>query len=1449
MCGAIPEHTVVVGETATVSVCFEDPNGDVLSYTASSSDPEIATVSISGTMVTVTGASPGTGMITITATDATELQGQQKFRVLVPNRAPVAVGEIDSRDLRAGESAGVDVSAYFTEPDGQPLSYAGSVSDAAIVKLSMSGPVVTFEALAKGTAAVTATATDPGGLTATQSFVVTVPNRAPGAMGSIEPQIIEVDATTTTDVTGYFTDPDGDVLTLTAASSEPAVATVSVHEGELTVAAAAKGEATVTVTATDTEGLTATQTFVVTVPNRPPQATGSIEGQTIEVDETSMLDLSGYFSDPDGDDLVYSAMTSDGAVAMVRADGGALTVTAVAKGEATVTVTATDTEGLTATQAFGVTVPNRPPLAAGLIEGQTIEVDQTATVDLSGHFSDPDGDDLVYTASGSDAAVVGASVDAGAVTVTAVAKGEATVTITATDTEGLTASQMFAVTVPNRPPQAVGAIEALALDLGDYATLQLPGYFEDPDSDELAYAVSSSDAALIAASLDGTAVKVEALAKGSAAITVTATDTEGLTATQTFAVSVANRPPHPVGSIAARTVEVDQTAGMDLSSYFEDPDGDALVYTANATPEGSSINLSVTGASLEVTALGKGQVVVTVTATDTEDMTATQEFLVTVPNRTPEAVGSVPDMRVREGGIRRADPSPLFTDPDGDGLAFDASSSDPQVARAWMASNGVMVRGMKDGTATVTISAEDPEGLTATVQFDVRVDGSGGSNEPPVTTGSIAAQTLKKGESRTLDISSRFSDPDSDNLRFSAESSSTGTVTAIASGGQLELRAVATGAATVKIIASDPDGLSASLNFAVTVSATGGPNRPPVPTGTILEQDLAEGDKRMLSASSYFADPDDDELSFAAESSDNNVVTASTSGDEIELEVVAQGSATIIVTAEDAAGLEAQQAFGVTVEEATGDNRSPVAVGAVSAQHLEENASTTLDASAYFTDPDNDDMSFSASSSDQGVVTATVSGSEITLQATGAGTATVTLTAEDPSGLQAELEFDVTVVEEPTNRAPVAGTIDAQSLNQDATRTLDASAHFSDPDEDELSYAAESADAEIVTATVSGSEIELRGVGTGSATVTVTAEDPDGLSANASFQVNVTPAGGTGKPPRNTRTPTSQTFLVDAEWEFSAWRYFWDPDHDYNDLTITVESSDPKVMTAENPEGATVRLTGKSEGDATITITVTDPDGLSASTSVVHTVGNNAPRIYNTYAVGDIARTPGEEHTFFLHAYALFQDYALFEDNDIGDHMTFTMSSSDPTVATAEVENNKIYRNALVKAVAFGEATITATATDEGGLSTSHSFVITVNNNKPPRLKQEIPDPYEVTLPDSIVLPLSEYIEDPEGDSLTYVIRGYGPFTGYLTGDTLIITSADADVLIYATDPEDRTTFFEFEAVVSASVQSMTTGSDSSDVPNHVKERESVPFPVGRPSTSGHRTNGKKPPPGRPPPL
>ena len=112
-----------------------------------------------------------------------------------------------------------------------------------------------------------------------------------------------------------------------------------------------------------------------------------------------------------GDALSYSAATSDVGVAEVSVSGSTVTVMAVAKGSVTVTVTATDPGGLAATQTLEATVPNRAPEPVGSIPAHTVDVGQTATLDVSPYFTDADGDALSYAASSSDpsVAVVSAS--------------------------------------------------------------------------------------------------------------------------------------------------------------------------------------------------------------------------------------------------------------------------------------------------------------------------------------------------------------------------------------------------------------------------------------------------------------------------------------------------------------------------------------------------------------------------------------------------------------------------------------------------------------------------------------------------------------------------------------------------------------------------------------------------------------------------------------------------------------------------------------------------------------------------------------------------------------------------------------------------------------------------------------------------------------------------------
>lgn len=195
--------------------------------------------------------------------------------------------------------------------------------------------------------------------------------------------------------------------------------------------------------------------------------------------------------------------------------------------------------------ACGEAEPNRAPVPLE-IPDMTVAAGRTATVDLSRHFEDPDGDALLHTAATSDPGVATVAVSGGSLTVGGAAKGEATVTATARDPDGLSARQDFTVTVPNRSPEAVDSIPGMELVAGDSSTLTVSGYFTDPDGDALAYEAATSDAGVAGASVSGDTLEVSGAAHGSAVVVVTASDPEGLAAEQAVAVSIAKPVPTTV---------------------------------------------------------------------------------------------------------------------------------------------------------------------------------------------------------------------------------------------------------------------------------------------------------------------------------------------------------------------------------------------------------------------------------------------------------------------------------------------------------------------------------------------------------------------------------------------------------------------------------------------------------------------------------------------------------------------------------------------------------------------------------------------------------------------------------------------------------------------------------------------------------------------------------------
>ena len=177
----LSNRTVNVGDSAfdvTVSGKFSDLDNDTLTFSASSSDTSVATVSVSSGTLTVTPKTGGTTTITVTASDG-RLTVSLSFTITVTdadteNEPPTVSWSIPDQPMeRNGSSVSVILTNKFSDPDGDRLSYSATSSDTSVATVSVSGSTLSITPGVNGTSTVTVIATDPGGLTASQTPTAT----------------------------------------------------------------------------------------------------------------------------------------------------------------------------------------------------------------------------------------------------------------------------------------------------------------------------------------------------------------------------------------------------------------------------------------------------------------------------------------------------------------------------------------------------------------------------------------------------------------------------------------------------------------------------------------------------------------------------------------------------------------------------------------------------------------------------------------------------------------------------------------------------------------------------------------------------------------------------------------------------------------------------------------------------------------------------------------------------------------------------------------------------------------------------------------------------------------------------------------------------------------------------------------------------------------------------
>ena len=181
--GTIAAHTLTAGADAmAIDVASNFSDTDALTYSAVSSDDTKATVSVTGSMVSITPVAAGSATITITATDTANQTATQTIAVTVemsnaaPAPAPVAVGTIAAHTLTAGADAmAIDVASNFSDTDA--LTYSAVSSDDTKATVSVTGSMVSITPVAAGSATITITATDTAEQAVEQTIAVTVLDR------------------------------------------------------------------------------------------------------------------------------------------------------------------------------------------------------------------------------------------------------------------------------------------------------------------------------------------------------------------------------------------------------------------------------------------------------------------------------------------------------------------------------------------------------------------------------------------------------------------------------------------------------------------------------------------------------------------------------------------------------------------------------------------------------------------------------------------------------------------------------------------------------------------------------------------------------------------------------------------------------------------------------------------------------------------------------------------------------------------------------------------------------------------------------------------------------------------------------------------------------------------------------------------------------------------------
>ena len=193
-----------------------------------------------------------------------------------------------------------------------------------------------------------------------------------------------------------------------------------------------------------------------------------------------------------------------------------------------------------------------------------------------------------------------------------------------------------------------------------------------------------------------------------------------------------NRSPLVVSEISDKELSIGNTVYVEIDDHFSDPDGDLLSYSvvSDHVETVTSEVYSENGLNkIKLTPLNQGEANITVTADDKKGGTEKTTFKVYVGfpqpvNHDPILIGDRPIkpilLSIGEPYFIASELDSLFWDQDGDVLTYTITSSDENVANGYE-DGGFYMIGEREGETSITVTADDGNGGTVSVEYNVIV--------------------------------------------------------------------------------------------------------------------------------------------------------------------------------------------------------------------------------------------------------------------------------------------------------------------------------------------------------------------------------------------------------------------------------------------------------------------------------------------------------------------------------------------------------------------------------------------------------------------------------------------------------------------------------------------------------------------------------------------------------